>query len=168
MRNSLTSQLNEALDILVEKTDELQKAMPLDKEQEAHLVAGFERLTEVVANMERQQKAESRLAKKIEDIVPRLNKVLKKQDRVANGVKGDLAENIERIARIVKVVGQAAEIVAGSMQVISKALRENKPATPNSEKKDEKTDTIDLSEILTQLNNLIGNQDKEQSTSDEA
>lgn len=155
MTNSLPSQLSEALDRLVEKTDQLHQSMSRDAELEARFVAGFERLIEVVAHLERQQKVESWLAKKLEETVPRLNKALKKQDRASSGVKGELGENIERIARIVKVVGQVAEILAGSMQVISKAYRENKTDTPGTGNVDAKNDAVDLTGILTKLNDLV-------------
>lgn len=167
MANSLTSQLNEALERLVEKTDQLLKTRPWNAEQETRLLAGYERLAEALANMEQQQKVESLLAKKIENIVPRLDKVLKKQDRVSEGAKENLAEKIERLAGTVKVIGQITEIIASSMQVISKAYLEKKTAATSPENGDEKTDTIDLTGILTQVNDLVKSVVEGRSSSDE-
>lgn len=166
MINSLTSQLSEALDKLVVKTEQLQQIRPLGAEQEARLETSFERLNEVVTRLERQQKLESWMALKLEKTVSRLNKALKKQDDATSGAKGEVADNIERLARTVKVVGQAAEIVAGSMEVISKAYRENKTATPNPENEVEKTNTVDLTGTLTHLNNLVKSALEEHSSID--
>lgn len=155
MVNSLASQLNKALDRLVEKTDQLQQAGHWDAEQEARLEAAFKRINEVATHLEQQQKLESRMAQKLEKTVSRLNKVLKKQDYAGGGTEREPGGNIERLARTVKVIGQISEIVAGSMQVIGKAYRENKAETPDPGNEDAKTDGVDLTGILTQLNGLV-------------
>lgn len=149
------SKLNEALKLLVDKTDKIIQDMPWNAEQEARLMSGLERLIEVANHIERQQKAEFWLNEKFEETVNRLNKVLKIHNRAAVGTKREFAENIERFARNVKIVGQAAEFIAESMQVISKAYRQSNAPTTNTENGDVKTDKVDLTGILTQLKNLI-------------
>ena len=155
MARSYTSQLCEAINMLVEKTDLMLQDRTQNAEQKARLELGFKRLIEVITCLERQQKVEFWLAEKLEETVTRLNTVLKIQNRAAGGIKGEFVENIERVARNVKIVGQAAEFIAEIMQVFSKAYRQSKAATTKTENGDTKTDKVDLTEILTQLNNLI-------------
>lgn len=155
MTNPYIFQLSEALKILVERTDKILQNKPWNPEQEARLMSGLERLIEVINQIERQQKVESCLVEKVEETVSRLSKVLTTQNRAAGGIKGDLVESIERAARSVKIVGQAAEFIAESMQVISNAYRKKNAATTNTENGDKKTDAVDLTGILTQLNDLI-------------
>lgn len=147
--------LSESLKFLVEKTDKILQNKPWNPEQEARLMSGLERLIEVVNHIEQQQKAEFCLVEKVEETVTRFNKVLTIQNRAAGGMKGEFVENIERVARNVRIVGQAAEFIAESMQVISNAYRQKKAATTNTENGDTKTDEVDLTGILSQLNNLI-------------
>ncbi len=155
MTNPYIFQLSEALKILVERTDKILQNKLWNPEQEARLISGLERLIEVINHIERQQKAEFCLVEKVEETVTRFNKVLTIQNRAAGGIKGEFVENIEHVARNVKIVGQAAEFIAEIMQVISNAYRQKKAAATNTENGDTKTDEVDLTGILSQLNNLI-------------
>ena len=155
MADSYISNLSESLKMLVEKIDQILQDRPLNAENETHLISGLDRLVEVINHIEKQQKVEFWLADNFEETVTRLNKVLKTQKLVAGDKKEDFVENIERIARNVKIVGQAAEFIAESMLVISKAYRQSRAATTNSDKGDTEGDKVDLTGILTQLNNLI-------------
>ncbi len=160
MAGSVVSHLTEAVNRLMEKTDQLQQARAWDAEQVARLVATFERLTELVAHMEWQQKVESRLAEKLENLVARLDRVLEEQAGAGQlETEGEVTKSFERIIKVVKVVGQVIEIVAGSMEVtfnaVNKAIREHRLAGSPETGKPAETGTPDLTSVLRPLNELV-------------
>lgn len=154
MANSFTSQLNETIDRLVEKAEQILQARSLNAAQEERFEASFKRLNEVLAYLEQQRKIESQMAYKLEKSVTRLNKELKKHEQAVEDVKRETADNIERLASNIKVIGQVIEIVAESLRVISDTYW-NKTATPTPEIDDEKNNTVDLSGIIKKLNDIV-------------
>ncbi|MFA4885034.1 MAG: hypothetical protein WC601_04560 [Desulfotomaculaceae bacterium] len=154
MVNSSTSQINETIDSLVEKAEQMLQARSWNVEQEEHFEASFKRLNEVLTYLEQQRKIESRMAYKLEKSMARLNKELKKHEQSEENIKGETADNIERLARNIKVIGQVIEIVTESLGVISKRYRD-KTETPTPESGEEKSNTVDLSGIMKNLNDIV-------------
>ena len=154
MVNSFTSQINETIDSLVEKAEQMLQASAWNAEQEERFEASFKRLNKVLTYLEQQRKIESRMAYKLEKSVARLNKELKKHEQSAESNKGETADNIERLAKNIKVIGQVIEIVTESLGVISKRYRD-KAATPTPESDEEKGNAVDLTGIMKNLNDIV-------------
>ncbi len=154
MVNSFTSQINETIDSLVEKAEQMLQARTWNAEQEERFEASFKRLNEVLTYLEQQRKIESRIAYKLERSIARLNKELKKHEQSAERNKGEIADNIERLAKNIKVIGQVIEIVTESLSVISKKYRD-KTETPTTESEEEKGNAVDLTGIMKNLNDIV-------------
>ena len=84
-----------------------------------------------------------------------MKRFLKKLDHDEDSAKVELSDKMERFARCVKVVGQVSEIIAGSIQVINKAYQEKDTIKPEDEKSNQENDAVDLTGIMTGLNDLV-------------